>query len=167
MASPVTRGTATLAKAGRVAAALLRIRPLVRAPIWLFRARLGMVFGSRLILLEHTGRSTGRRRHVVLEVVARPAPDTYVVASGFGIKAQWYRNIRAEQRVRITVRSNRAHPAVAAILTQDQAEAALADYAVEHPRAWRSLKPIFEQTLGATISESGTELPLVAVTLIR
>ena len=30
-----------------------------------------------------------------LEVVGRPTPDTLVVASGFGERAQWYRNLQA------------------------------------------------------------------------
>lgn len=45
--------------ATRAAAALLRVRWFVRAPIWLFRARLGGLFGSRLLMLEHVGRSPG------------------------------------------------------------------------------------------------------------
>ena len=52
----------------------LRHRSLVRAPIWLFRARLGFVFGSRLLMIEHTGRKTGARRYVTVEVSAVPEP---------------------------------------------------------------------------------------------
>jgi hypothetical protein len=57
---------------------------LVRAPVGLYRARLGFLLGSRLLMLEHTGRKSGARRYVVLEVVGHPRPRTYVVASGFG-----------------------------------------------------------------------------------
>lgn len=52
------------------------MRWFVRAPIWLFRARLGFLLGSRLLMLEHLGRKSGGRRHVVLEVVTR-APGSY------------------------------------------------------------------------------------------
>ena len=83
------------------AAGLLRVRWLVRAPIWLYRARLGFLLGSRLLMLEHLGRKSGTRRYVVLEVVARPRPGTYVVASGFGTRAQWFRNVRANPHVRV------------------------------------------------------------------
>ena len=148
-----------------MAAALMRLRPLVRAPVWIFRARLGAVFGSRLVLLEHTGRATGTKRYGVLGVVARPSQDIYIVASGFGTKAQWYRNLQAESRVRLMVGSIRARPAIASILDPGRASAALADYALQHPLAWSNLKPIFERTLGATITEQGTTLPLVAITL--
>ncbi|HTM84573.1 MAG TPA: nitroreductase family deazaflavin-dependent oxidoreductase, partial [Mycobacterium sp.] len=39
----------------------------MRAPIWLYRARLGALLGSRLLMLEHRGRTSGARRYVVLE----------------------------------------------------------------------------------------------------
>jgi hypothetical protein len=54
------------------AAGLLRVRWLVRAPIGLYRARVGFLFGSRLLMLEHLGRKSGARHYVVLEVVAHP-----------------------------------------------------------------------------------------------
>jgi hypothetical protein len=60
-------------------AAADRPRPVVR-----YRARLGFLFGSRLIMLEHTGRKTGARRPVILEIVGHPPPATYIVAAGFG-----------------------------------------------------------------------------------
>lgn len=155
------------ARAAAAAAGLLRVRWFVRAPIWLFRARLGMLFGSRLLLLEHIGRKTGARRYVVLEVVARPAHDTYVVASGFGERSQWYRNVQNQPHVRVTVGSHAPRHAVARTLDAAEARQALSRYVTEHPRAWRALRPVFEQTLGATINEQGTSLPLVALTIDR
>jgi deazaflavin-dependent oxidoreductase (nitroreductase family) len=77
---------------------LLRVRWIVRAPVWLYRARLGFVFGSRLLMLEHTGRKTGIRRYAVLETVGHPDPGTYIVAAGFGSRAQWLRNARRHPR---------------------------------------------------------------------
>jgi hypothetical protein len=74
---------------GRTGARVLRNRRLMRAPIWLYQARLGFLFGSRMLLLEHIGRKTGARRYVVLEVVGHARPGTYVVVSGFGDRAQW------------------------------------------------------------------------------
>jgi hypothetical protein len=72
---------------GRVGARVLANRALMRAPIWLYRARLGFLFGSRTLMLEHIGRNSGARRYVVLEVVGHPTPDVYVIASGFGLRA--------------------------------------------------------------------------------
>lgn len=114
-----------------------------------------------MLMLEHVGRKTGTRRYVVLEVVARPSPRAYVVASGFGEKAQWFRNIRANPSVRVVVGSRRPLPATARVLDQAEAHSALETYAEAHPIAWRGLRPVFESTLGAQISDGGTNLPLV------
>ena len=46
-------------------------RRLARAPIWLYRARLGWCLGPRFVLVEHTGRASGKTRQTVLEVIAR------------------------------------------------------------------------------------------------
>jgi deazaflavin-dependent oxidoreductase (nitroreductase family) len=147
------------------AAVLLRRRSIVRAPIGLYRARLGFLFGSRLMMLEHTGRKSGARRHVILEVVDHPRPATYVVASGFGARAQWFRNVRADPHVRVYIGSRPPMPATARLLTGEQAGAALAAYATRHPRAWPALKTVFEATLGSRIDDSETSLPMVALDL--
>jgi hypothetical protein len=46
----------------RLRAKALHTRWVVRTPIGLYRAGLGFVFGSRLLMLEHRGRSSGARR---------------------------------------------------------------------------------------------------------
>lgn len=84
-------------------ARLLRTRWFVRAPIGVFRARLGFLFGGRILLLEHRGRKSGKARYVVLETVARPASDTVVVASGFGRSAQWFQNLTADPHCRVSI----------------------------------------------------------------
>jgi deazaflavin-dependent oxidoreductase (nitroreductase family) len=96
-------------------ARLLRSRRLMRAPIWIYKARAGALLSSRLLMLEHIGRKSGARRDVVLEVVDHPTPETFIVASGFGSKAQWLRNIEANPRVRIYagIRARRRHSACA------------------------------------------------------
>ena len=147
------------------AAGLLRARWLARAPIGLYRARLGFLLGSRLLMLEHLGRKSGTRRYAVLEVVARPRPGAYVVASGFGARAQWFRNVSANPHVRIHAGGRRPAPATARLLTSDETAAALAAYAAGHPRAWATLKPVYETTLGARISDQETSLPMIALEL--
>ena len=151
-----------LARAG---ARLLRLPLLMRAPIWMYRVRLGFVFGSRLLLLEHIGRRTGARRLVVLEVVGHPAPDTYVVVSGFGSRSQWYRNVAAHPRVRVSVAHRSAVPADARVLEPVQAETVLQAYLDRHPRAWSALKPVLENTLGTPIGDDGAGLPLMQLEL--
>ena len=144
---------------------LLRSRRLMRAPIWIYKARAGALFGSRILMLEHIGRKSGARRDAVLEVVDHPAPETYVVASGFGRKAQWFRNIQANPRVRVYAGSHAPAPATARVLNQQQADRTLADYRSRHPRAWNQFSPALEETLGAPITETDTPLPLVELRL--
>ena len=147
------------------AARLLRTRWIVRVPVGLYRARLGFLLGSRLLMLEHTGRKSGARRYVVLEVVGHPRPGSYVVVSGFGDRAQWFRNVRADPRVRVFAGSRRPTPATARLLSTVEAAAALTAYAARHPRAWASLKPVLEATLGAQVDTTGTSLPVIAFDL--
>ena len=150
-------------RVAEVGARLLRTRPLVRAPIFLFKARLGFLFGGRLLMLEHRGRRSGLWRRVVLEIVDRPDPSTCVVVSGFGRRAQWYRNVEADPEVRVWLGSARPAPATARALGTEEAAAALRRYAVAHPRSWSSLRPVLERTLGTPITNEGTELPMVAL----
>lgn len=149
----------------RVVAGVLRVRWLVRAPIWLYRARLGILLGPRMLMLEHRGRKSGRRRYVALEVVDHPAPERYVVVSGFGERAQWLRNITAEPRVRVYTGSRVPRAAVAHRLAADEAARTLARYAAAHPRSWNKLRPVLEETLGISIDEraTGVDLPVIAL----
>ncbi|MGH8859729.1 MAG: nitroreductase family deazaflavin-dependent oxidoreductase [Jatrophihabitantaceae bacterium] len=149
----------------RCGAALLRVRWFVRAPIWLYRARLGFVFGTRLLMLEHVGRTSGQRRYVVLEVVDHTAPSRYVVVSGFGERAQWFRNVEANPQVRVYLGSRTPAVATAHRLDADTSTASLSRYATAHPRSWAKLRPVLEETLGTRIDEHGTELPLIAIDL--
>ncbi|ETZ54716.1 deazaflavin-dependent oxidoreductase, nitroreductase family protein [Mycobacterium avium MAV_120709_2344] len=137
----------------------------MRAPIWIYRARGGAVFGSRILLLEHVGRKSGAPRYAALEVVDHPSPDAYVVASGFGRKAQWFRNIRANPRVRVYAGSHPPRAATARVLDQAEADRALAAYRTRHPRAWERMRPVLEETLGVPITDTGTPLPMVELKL--
>lgn len=142
-------------------ARMLRSRWLVRAPIWIYRARAGALLGSRLLMLEHVGRKSGSRRYVVLEVLDHPARDTYVVASGFGEKAQWFRNIQANPQVRVHAGSRAPAPATARVLSQQEADRTLAAYRNRHPRLWARFKGVLEDTLGREVTETDTPLPMV------
>lgn len=145
---------------------MLRVRLFVRAPIWLYRAGLGVIFGHRLLMLEHVGCNTGQRRFVVLEVVNHPAPDRYVVVSGFGTRAQWFRNVEANPQVRVYLASHAPVPATARRLDGAAATAAIGRYADAHPRAWAKLRPVLKDTLGTSIDEPGTELPMIALNVV-
>ena len=75
---------------------------LWRAPIWLYRWNLGFLLGNRFMLLNHTGRKSGLPRQAVIEIIGR-TENIYYAASGFGEKAQWYRNIIATPEVTIQI----------------------------------------------------------------
>lgn len=147
----------------RIASRVLRTRFIVRAPIYAYKLRLGWLFGDRLIMIEHVGRKSGKPRYVVVEVVDRPASGGCVVVSGFGERAQWYRNILANPHVRLFVGGNRPVGALAKPLPLEQAAAALHHYAEKYPKAWARLRPVFEETLGSPINEDGTNLPMLLI----
>lgn len=119
-----------------------------------------------MLMLEHVGRSSGLRRYVVLEVVDHPAPGRYVVVSGFGDRAQWFRNVAAHPQVRVYLGSDAPAPAMANRLDGGAAAAALGRYAAAHPRAWAKLRPVLEETLGVRIAEHGADLPMVSIDLV-
>jgi len=117
-------------------------RILWRLPIGLYRLGLGWLLGERFLLLTHTGRKTGLPRYAVVEVMRHdPITDTYYVASGFGEKSDWFRNIQKTPQVTIQV-GRRKTAAVAERLPLEEAERELLDYAQRHPRALRSLARI-------------------------
>lgn len=145
----------------RIGARALRTRSLVRAPIWLYRHRLGRLMGQRVLMLEHRGRTSGRPRYVCLEVVERSSPTTITVASGFGTRAQWYRNLVAEPRCRVSVGGWSSVPAVARMLGPEESQAALRRYQAAHPAAWRHLQGILEHAAGGDMET----LPMVELTL--
>lgn len=139
----------------------LRTRSFVRAPIYLYRAGLGFVFGRRLLMLQHVGRKSGARRYVVLEVIERPSSHSYVVASGFGTQAQWYRNVRANPRVGVSVGFGMSTPARAVPLTDEEVAATLRRYERDRPRTWATLKSTIESATGRLV----TTLPMVRLEL--
>jgi deazaflavin-dependent oxidoreductase (nitroreductase family) len=149
----------------RISGRLLRSRRLMRAPNWIYKARAGALFGSRMLMLEHIGRKSGAPRYAVLEVVDHSAPDTYVVASGFGRKAQWFHNIQANPGVRVYAGSHPPRRATARVLDQQEADRTLAAYRTRHPRAWERMRPVLEETLGAPITDTDTPLPMVELRL--
>lgn len=145
----------------RLGANLLRNRRFVRAPIWLYRHRLGWLLGGRVLMLEHIGRRSGERRYVCLEVVDRPAADRIVVVSGFGVRAQWYRNLSAHPDCRVSIGAAREIPAQARLMSDAESTEALQHYQRAHPRAWRRLRGMIEQAVQAPV----TALPMVTLSL--
>ncbi len=116
-------------------------RLLFRMPIHFYRLGLGWLFGRRLLLLNHIGRVSGKPRQVVLEVVAHdPTDGSYVVASGWGPTAAWYRNILHTPTVTIQV-GTRTNRVKAVPLTRAEGADIFADYASRHRMAAKHLLP--------------------------
>lgn len=142
-------------------ARMITTRWLVRAPIPVFRAGLGFVFGGRLMLLEHRGRVSGARRYTVLEVAEHESPTSIIVPSGFGPQAQWLQNLRAEPRCGVSVGWRTRVPAVATFLDDAEARVKLTRYAAEHPILW----PRLERTMAEATGQNPPMIPLVRLEL--
>lgn len=144
-----------------VAAAALRARWFVRAPIGLYRHGLGWLLGRRMLMLEHRGRSSGLVRRVVLEVIGRPRPGRYVVVAGFGDHAEWLRNVRAHPGVRVSVGRTRSAPGVAHEMSGEDAWEVLDAYRRAHPLTWAVLSSTMQRGLRTDLGA----LPVVALDL--
>lgn len=119
-----------------------------RLPIWLYRWRLGWLFGERFLLLDHTGRKSGLTRQTVIEVVSHDkVTGAYYVVSGFGRKADWFLNIQKKPKVKVTVGS-RSFEAEAGAVPENEAAGILLEYAAAHPLAFKELSKIL---LGETV----------------
>ena len=113
-----------------------------RLPIHLYRARLGPLLGKRFLLLHHAGRKSGQERQAVIEVVCYDKhAGTWIVASGFGPKSDWYQNLR--HRPQATIQFGRRRFTVTThFLSPEEGADIMADYASRHPRAARRLSSL-------------------------
>lgn len=141
------------------------VRLLFRVPIYLYRVGFGWMFGQRLLLLRHIGRVSGKQRQAILEVVEHDAADdSFVVASGWGSNAAWYRNVMHTPDVTIQV-DRRTIPVRAVRLNEDEGAEIFARYAARHRRAAKYLLP---RVLGFSVDGSeadfravGWQLPFI------
>jgi deazaflavin-dependent oxidoreductase (nitroreductase family) len=141
------------------------LRLLARLPILLYRARLGWLLGDRFLMLTHTGRLSGLPRQVVLEVVRHDKEThTYVVASAWGEKSDWYRNLRQTPEAALTV-GRRQLEVLAEQLPPEEAERELAHYARRYPTAARALARLMGfqvEDVEADFPALSRQLPLIA-----
>lgn len=135
------------------------LRLLLRAPVWLYHARLGWLFGHRLLYLAHRGRRTGRRREVVVEVVGHDAmvPEVTVVAA-WGKNPDWYANLRAGPAIEVRLGARRWPAPSHRELSGHEIHEVLLAYQRAHPRAWRRLAPL----LGFPATPDDPRWPAVA-----
>jgi deazaflavin-dependent oxidoreductase (nitroreductase family) len=140
-------------------------------PTWLFRLHLGRLLGERFLLLEHTGRKTGKTRRNVLEVVSHDdASDTFYVVSGWGSSADWYRNIHRRPIVSVRV-GGRRFSARAQDVPISRAVDIMDAYTGRHPLAFKELTHFFlgeELEPGRDASRHVVEkMPMIAFQPLR
>ena len=139
-------------------------RTLWRMPIFLYRIGLGGLMGDRMLLLEHTGRVSGKTRQAVIEIVRHDRePDGYIVSSGFGEKSDWFRNLIHTPEAVIQVGRERLR-VTASRLEPGEAEEVILDYARRHPAALRSLSGLMGYQLEETEAgyrRLGRMLPMI------
>jgi len=142
-------------------------RLLWRAPIWFYHLGLGGLLGGKFLLLNHTGRKSGQPRQAVLEIDDyNSETNTYLVASGFGRKSDWYQNILKSPEVTIQVGRKRME-AVAEPLSPEDSGEAMVQYARKNPKAARNLTRLLGHELSGTEEEYRTvaqeHIPFVAL----
>lgn len=123
---------------------------LLKAPGLMFRAKLGFVFGDRLLMVTHVGRKSGTTFHTPLEVVVHDNESAeYIVCSGTGPKADWYRNISARTVTTVQVK-NRVWVPNQRDLEPSEAGDRFADYERRHPKAATKLLDSMGQSYDGT-----------------
>jgi deazaflavin-dependent oxidoreductase (nitroreductase family) len=134
----------------------------------LYRANLGWLLGRRFVQLTVRGRRSGLPRRVVLEVIGGSLPTgDLLIASAWGQKAQWFRNVMADPEVRVRV-GRLSFAAKVALLSESAGAEALCQYARAHPLAYNWF--IGPLVLGQRPAGTSTEfaalagiLPILAV----
>jgi deazaflavin-dependent oxidoreductase (nitroreductase family) len=86
-----------------------------------------------MLLLTHVGRSSGRTRRTVLEVVETHGDDP-VIVSGYGRTSDWFRNVEAHPEVDVDWAGDR-FTAIARILGPVEAAETFERYLRHHPKA--------------------------------
>ncbi len=119
------------------------LRLVFRLPTYLYRYRFGWLLGHRFLLLTHRGRKTGRVHQTVLEVIAYDsATRESIVLSGWGERADWYRNIKSSPALEVQSGRQRYVPSQR-FLAPEESHARISDYARRHPLAFRFLVKAF------------------------
>ena len=120
------------------------LKRVLSAPNALYGWGLGRIFGHRFLQLTHTGRKTGTRYRVVVEVVRYDrSTGEAVVMSGFGRHSGWFRNVTAGTPAWADFGRGPV-PAAHRVLDTDEAAEVVRDY----ERRMRLVWPIVRSVLG-------------------
>jgi len=134
-----------------------------RLPIWIYRLRLGWIFGHRAILLIHKGRRSGKTRYAVLEVIKfEKASYVHYVASGFGGKSDWFKNIVKHPNVKIRS-AGKTLAVKAQVLDGDSAQTVFMEYSDRHPNAIKNLVKLIGYNIGDSHQDTFEFLRMIPV----
>ncbi len=144
------------------------LRWFLRAPILLYRLRLGWLLTGHFLMLTTTGRRSGRPRYAVVEVVMYDKPnDTYYVVSGWGRGSDWYRNLQKNPQVRVDV-GWRRFKTKAGFVPEETAAQVLYDYARRFPAAFKQIsKTLTGEVLTGTQEECTRLAPSAPMVSLR
>lgn len=124
-----------------------------RIPIWIYRMHIDWLFGHRMLLLIHQGRISKKPRYAVLEVIKYDnEKNIHFVASGFGEKSEWYKNIHKNPEVKIKC-GGKTYNVLARILSIDEAQIIFQEYIKKHPLAIKNLAKLIGYQIGDSQNE--------------
>ena len=104
-------------------------------------------------MITHVGRKSGTTFHTPLEVVEHDTNTAeYIVCSGTGPNADWYRNITAQPVASIQVK-NRIWTPDQRFLDSAEASERFADYERRHPKAASTLLKSMGEAYDGTDSD--------------
>lgn len=116
------------------------MKKLLHLPVVLQRHGFGRLLGSRVLIIEHTGRRTGRCYQTPVEVVAHEShPTSWTVVAAWGGRPSWLANIEAAAAPAVMVAGRRYDAPVQQRLDPDEACDVLTAYVCAHPFAARLL----------------------------
>ncbi|WP_019359851.1 nitroreductase family deazaflavin-dependent oxidoreductase [Streptomyces sp. AA1529] len=114
---------------------------VLKLPVHLYRLGLGGLLGGRMLMINHVGRVTGKQRRTVVEVIRHDKGDeSYLIASGWGPKADWYRNLLRRPHATVQI-GGRTRQVRAEQLPSEEATEIMADYYWRNRRAAKHLLP--------------------------
>ncbi len=124
------------------------LRTLYGVPRHLYAHHAGFLLGHRFLQLDHVGRRSGRPYSTVLEVLHRDArAQEYFVVAGYGHWADWLRNVRAAQHVRIHI-AREEHATTWRLVKEDEALAIFTAYERRYRVAAPALRLVLSRLLG-------------------